>query len=177
LRADDRAHDAKTSEEVGVLRSAAPEHIQEHERRCRREDVDSLAGRRKPLYIQLERDAPEEIGHGRARLTLDGDLRPRLLGSLSCRAVTRALKAQVRRAQEGADDAALVIGTAKDLVEATAAHVLVERYGSFQETANLPTCLARHMSPSVSRRPSTHESPARAPSGTSSGSCSRLRVR
>jgi hypothetical protein len=76
-------------------------------------------------------------------LASDGDLRPRLLASLSGAAVTEALEAQVRRAQEGADDAALVIGTGKDLVEATAAHVLVESYGAYQETANFPTLLGQ----------------------------------
>ncbi len=76
-------------------------------------------------------------------LTLDGELRPVLLDNLSGAALTDALKAYVRRAKLGADDAALVTGTAKDLLEATAAHVLQQKYGSYSSAANFPTLLGQ----------------------------------
>ena len=60
-------------------------------------------------------------------LTSSGYLRPLVLSTLEGAAVTDALKGYARRAQHGAKDAALVVGTGKDLLEATACHVLVER--------------------------------------------------
>jgi hypothetical protein len=67
-------------------------------------------------------------------LTSDGELRPVLLDNLAGAAMTDALKAYVRRAQKGVADAALVAGTGKDLLEATAKHVLLERWGTCPET-------------------------------------------
>ncbi|WP_242428392.1 abortive infection family protein [Janthinobacterium lividum] len=45
-----------------------------------------------------------------------------------------ALKAYAARAQRGAEDAALVAGTGKDLMEATAAHVLQTINGNYPAT-------------------------------------------
>jgi hypothetical protein len=67
-------------------------------------------------------------------LTIDGELHPVLLGNLSGAAMTAALMAYVRRARKGVTDAALVAGTGKDLLEATAKHVLQERWGSCPQT-------------------------------------------
>jgi hypothetical protein len=67
-------------------------------------------------------------------LSLDGELRPIVLDSLSGAALSDALRAYVRRAKTGAADAALLTGTGKDLLEATAAHILVERNGSYPQT-------------------------------------------
>jgi hypothetical protein len=67
-------------------------------------------------------------------LTLDGELRPVVLDSLSGAALSAALESYVRRARRGVADAALVTGTGKDLLEATAAHILVERHGSYPQT-------------------------------------------
>jgi hypothetical protein len=69
-------------------------------------------------------------------LTHDGDLRSQLLENLSGAALTEALECYVRRAKRGAEDAALLAGTSKDLLEATAAHILVERNGSYPQGAN-----------------------------------------
>jgi len=49
----------------------------------------------------------------------------------------------VRRARRGVLDAALVTGTGKDLVEAVAAHVLVQRFGNYSNNANFPTLLGQ----------------------------------
>jgi hypothetical protein len=76
-------------------------------------------------------------------LTSDGELRPLLLDSLAGASLTDALLSYIRRARTGADDAALIAGTGKDLLEATARHVLVEKFGSFPEHSNFPTTLGQ----------------------------------
>ena len=76
-------------------------------------------------------------------LSADGDLRPTSLDTLKGTDLTVALDAYVRRARRGSEDAALVVGTGKDLVEATAAHVIFERYGQYPERANFPTLLGQ----------------------------------
>lgn len=69
-------------------------------------------------------------------LTNDGELQPQILQSLSGAALTEALESYIRRAKRGAEDAALLAGTGKDLLEATAAHILVERNGTYPQGAN-----------------------------------------
>ena len=76
-------------------------------------------------------------------LSSDGDLRPRLLDSLTGLELPDALDAYVRRAKRGAFDAALVTGTGKDLLEAVAAHGLQQRYGAYSTTSNFPTLLGQ----------------------------------
>lgn len=76
----------------------------------------------------------------------DGSLQPRLLDSLSGKALTAALRAYVERARKGALDDPLVAGTAKDLLEATAAHVLVQKWGSYSATSNFPSLLGQAFS-------------------------------
>jgi hypothetical protein len=73
----------------------------------------------------------------------NGELSPQVLENLSGAALTDALAAYTRRAQKGADDAALVTGTGKDLVEATAAHVLIEVWNSPNPPHNFPTLLGQ----------------------------------
>ncbi|MDH2917361.1 MAG: abortive infection family protein, partial [Gallionella sp.] len=51
-------------------------------------------------------------------------------------ALSVALESYIRRAKRGAEDAALLAGTSKDLLEATAAHILVERNGSYPQGVN-----------------------------------------
>ena len=74
----------------------------------------------------------------------EGHLRPRLLENLEGTELTEALSAYVRRAQTGAGDAELVIGTAKNLEEATVRHVLKELTGEYPtagRAASFPTVL------------------------------------
>jgi len=80
------------------------------------------------------------------KLGSDGDLRPMVLDSLSGAALTDALKAYVVRAKRGVEDAALLTGTGKDLLEATAAHIVQEIWGSYPGTANFPTLLGQAFS-------------------------------
>jgi hypothetical protein len=76
-------------------------------------------------------------------LSDDGELAPLALESLSGSDLTAALKAYVRRAQRGLHDAALVTGTGKDLLEAAAAHVLVETFGQYSSASHFPTLLGQ----------------------------------
>lgn len=71
----------------------------------------------------------------------DGSLSPKLLGALKGPELTDALRAYAVRAQKGAEDAALVAGTGKDLLEATAAHVLDTLNGSYPKGANFQALL------------------------------------
>ena len=76
-------------------------------------------------------------------LASNGELQPMVLENLTGAAFFDALKVYIRRAQRGADDAALLTGTGKDLLEATAAHILMERYGSYPRDANFQGLLGR----------------------------------
>jgi len=76
-------------------------------------------------------------------LAMDGDLRSTNLESLSGRSLTEALSAYARRAKKGAEDAALLSGTSKDLLEATAAHVITVKFGAYPQQANFPALLGQ----------------------------------
>lgn len=76
-------------------------------------------------------------------LSADGQLRSILLDNLSGAALTTALRAYAIRAKRGAGDADLVTSTGKDLLEATAAHVIQERFGTYSTTSNFPTLLGQ----------------------------------
>lgn len=93
--------------------------------------------------VQVIRDAADAFRAEGYELASDGDLRPLLLDNLSGTALSEALDAYVRRAKRGASDAALVTGTGKDLLEAVAAHVLQERWGSVPSGNNFPTLLGQ----------------------------------
>ena len=76
-------------------------------------------------------------------LTSDGELRPAALESLSGTELTDALMAYVRRAQKGSEDAALAVGTGKDLLEAVAAHVLRECWNMSDPPHSFPALLGQ----------------------------------
>ena len=98
-----------------------------------------------PNYVGRDaiRDAIEAFRSEGYELTLAGELRPLLLESLSGKSLTEALGAYIRRARTGSLDAALVTGTGKDLLEATAKHVLVTKFGTEPTITNFPTLLAQ----------------------------------
>jgi len=73
----------------------------------------------------------------------DGTLAPLALDRLSGENLTKALDIYVQRAKKGIQDAALVVGTSKDLMEAVAAHVIQEIWGQYPTTANFPTLLGQ----------------------------------
>jgi len=53
------------------------------------------------------------------------------------------LKCYIQRAKRGSADAALVVGTGKDLLEAVAAHIFQQKHGNYPPTANFPTLLGQ----------------------------------
>lgn len=89
--------------------------------------------------VQNAVDAFRSEGYSLGR---DGDLRPMVLDGLAGVRLTEALEGYVRRAQRGSTDAALLAGTGKDLLEAVAAHVLNEKWGSSPQT-NFPGLLGQ----------------------------------
>ncbi|XCY74239.1 abortive infection family protein [Pseudomonas sp. CBR-F] len=74
-------------------------------------------------------------------LAEDGSVSPKVLTSLVGAELTDALRAYAIRAQKGAEDAALIAGTGKDLIEATSAHVLESIRGSYPAGANFQSLL------------------------------------
>jgi imidazoleglycerol phosphate dehydratase HisB len=98
-----------------------------------------------PNYVGAEpiRDARDVFRDEGFDLALDGTLARLVLDDLSGRQLSKALRNYVRRAKRGAEDAALLAGTSKDLVEATAKHVLVERFGQAGGVQNFPTLVGQ----------------------------------
>jgi hypothetical protein len=76
-------------------------------------------------------------------LSESGDIRPKVLETLSGAQLTEALEAYARRAIKGSEDAALLSGTGKDLLEATAKHIIQTKYGSHPSSENFPTLLGQ----------------------------------
>ncbi len=76
-------------------------------------------------------------------LSENGDIRPKVLDTLSGQQLTEALEAYANRAIKGSEDAALLSGTGKDLLEATAKHIIQTKYGSHSSNANFPTLLGQ----------------------------------
>ena len=110
-------------------------------------DVKGLGGFRPTSTNFVGKDAIENLQaafHSEGwHLATDGELVPVVLDALSGSAMTDALAAYVRRAQRGAEDAALLAGTGKDLLEATARHVIFEVWNSTDTQANFPTLLGQ----------------------------------
>ena len=75
-------------------------------------------------------------------LTEDGQFRPRTLEGLSGRQLSVAIRSYVDRAQRGYSDSVLVAGTNKDLIEAVAHHVILERFNT-EATGDFPTILGQ----------------------------------
>lgn len=76
-------------------------------------------------------------------LSSDGELQPVVLENLSNKEMETALYAYVNRAKRGVEDAALLTGTGKDLIEAVSAYILLNKWGTYPTTANFPTLLGQ----------------------------------
>lgn len=76
-------------------------------------------------------------------LSENGDIRPKALETLKGSQLTEALEAYAIRALKGSEDAALLSGTGKDLLEATAKHIIQTKYGHIPSNANFPTLLGQ----------------------------------
>src|SRR5712692_1457191 len=89
----------------------------------------------------LVENAQGALGTAGYNLHPDGNLVPQVLEGLSGRDLTEALYIYVDRARRGSTDAPLVAGTSKDLLEAVARHVLVERASGYNEHMPFPGTL------------------------------------
>ncbi|PPK77335.1 abortive infection Abi-like protein [Methylobacter tundripaludum] len=76
-------------------------------------------------------------------LSENGDIRPKVLDTLKGKHLTDALQAYAQRAKRGSEDAALLSGTGKDLLEATAKHIIHTKFGNHPTNANFPTLLGQ----------------------------------
>ena len=102
-----------------------------------REDSPNFVGQDEIINLS---EALKAVG---ISLSIDGSLAPLVLDSLSGKQLTRALEIYIGRAKKGIEDAALVVGTSKDLMESVAAHVLREIFGQYRATVNFPTLLGQ----------------------------------
>lgn len=109
--------------------------------------IKGLGGFRKtsPNFVGQEAifNAQIAIKNEGYELSNDGDLKAVVLDNLSEVDLEEALLAYIRRAQKGSEDAALLAGTGKDLLEAVAGFVLTKRWGNYQKTASFPTLLGQ----------------------------------
>lgn len=108
-------------------------------------------------------DAKEAFRSEGYVLSAEGELFPGTLDSLSGVTMTTALEAYVRRAQRGSEDGALLVGTGKDLLEATATHVITEKYGQYSHQANFPTLLGQAFTALGLATPLTQPQPGESP--------------
>jgi hypothetical protein len=96
-------------------------------------------------------------------LSQEGELNPTGLDTLVGVQLTDALESYVRRARRGSEDGALLVGTGKDLLEATAAHVIHERFGQYPQHANFPTLLGQAFVAVGMATPQTQSTPKEPP--------------
>ena len=98
-----------------------------------------------PNYVGAEviEDARAAFREEGFELGADGVLAPLGFDGLSGPEATDVLRRYAERAARAADDSALVVGTSKDLLEAVAAHVLDQLYGTYNTSANFPTLLGQ----------------------------------
>ena len=92
-------------------------------------------------------------------LSENGDIRPKILDNLKGRQLTEALQAYAQRAKRGSEDAALLSGTGKDLVEATAKHIIQTKFGSHPPNANFPTLIGQAYAALQMATPETPKTP------------------
>ena len=73
----------------------------------------------------------------------DGIIAPVLFDTLPMVEQQQALNVYVERAKRGVEDAALLVGTIKDLLEAVSVYVLQLKWGSTPSIMNFPTLLGQ----------------------------------
>lgn len=105
----------------GGFRKESPNYVGDNE-------IKNLASALKPNGILLGEE---------------GSVTPLILEGLSADEYTEALSNYISRAKKGMDDSALIVGTSKDLMEAVAAHIIVEKFGTYSTTSNFPTLLGQ----------------------------------
>lgn len=113
--------------------------------------ADGLFDQEEPNFagedkVRRLRSAFDRLGYV---LDPDGALRIKVVDNLAGTELTDALRAYVDRINRNPDDAALQIGTGKDLDEAVARHVLEQRLGSYPsrgQGSNFPFTLSQAFS-------------------------------
>lgn len=95
---------------------------------CFRSDDEHYGG---PSAVAALRAALDAAGYD---LADDGQLTPKSMEGLSGPQMTAALRTYARRARTAGDDTAARIGAAKELAEAAARHVLVEKLGDYPKS-------------------------------------------
>lgn len=109
--------------------------------------VKSCGGFRKssPNFVGADAisDLASALEHEGIIMGEDGSLSPAALENLSGHQLTKALRGYVNRAKKGIEDSALLVGTSKDLMEAVAAHVIQELWGTYPSMANFPSLLGQ----------------------------------
>lgn len=98
-----------------------------------------------PNYVGKEQivNAINAFNSENFSLSESGDIRPKVLETLKGRELTGALEAYAQRAKRGSEDAALLSGTGKDLLEATAKHIIQTKFGFIPTNANFPTLMGQ----------------------------------
>lgn len=76
-------------------------------------------------------------------LSSDGSINKVLLENVSSLEQQKALLAYAKRAIKGAEDAALLVGTSKDLLEAVAKFILKQKWGSYSSGDNFQMLLGQ----------------------------------
>jgi hypothetical protein len=76
-------------------------------------------------------------------LSENGEIRPKIADTLKGHHLTEALQAYAQRAKRGSEDAALLSGTGKDLLEATAKHIIHTKYGTYANNVSFPMLLGQ----------------------------------
>nr|WP_298144043.1 abortive infection family protein [uncultured Pseudomonas sp.] len=92
-------------------------------------------------------------------LSENGDIRPKILDTLKGHHLTEALQAYAQRAKRGSEDAALLSGTGKDLLEATAKHIIHTKFGHHPTNANFPTLMGQAYAALQMATPETPKEP------------------
>ena len=99
-----------------------------------------------PNYVGQEpiRNAINVFDTENFSLSENGEIRPKVLDTLKGKHLTEALEKYAERAKKGSEDAALLSGTGKDLLEATARHIIQSKFGTPPKiTDNFPTLLGQ----------------------------------
>lgn len=109
--------------------------------------VKGLGGFRvsSPNYVGLEaiRNLQESFKREGFHLSEDGEFSGIILEELDGVEAVDTLKAYARRARRGVGDAALVVGTSKDLMEAVAKYAIYRSRGVYPSQMNFPTLMGQ----------------------------------
>lgn len=98
-----------------------------------------------PSFAGEERVAALRAALGRVGYDLgpDGSMRPVVIDNLEGQQLSEALHSYIRRINLNPSDPELLVGTGKELDEATARHVLQEKTGAYSLTGNFPVTLTQ----------------------------------